>query len=80
MTPDERDRLVRVEVLAEQNAKDVATLRVQMSEINGKLDAILTTLSLSKGAYRALIIVGSVGAAVTTMLGGAFAWLMGVVK
>lgn len=70
MTPDERDRLTKIEVRVDLLEKDVQSMSKSMKEnfklTNDKLDKIADLISASKGAWKALAIVGSV----LTVLGG----------
>lgn len=71
MNAEEHERLTRVEIKVEHVERELAAQRQFIGVIDTKLDTIIATLNLSKGAYKALIIVGSVGASVVAGI----AWL-----
>lgn len=56
MSPEERDRLTRVEASAE-------TLREDMTELKADVKSILATLNQAKGGWKTLMAVGTVGGA-----------------
>lgn len=53
MTPDERDRLTRLEVEVEQ-------LTDRLKNMDGKLDQLVTAASMGKGAWWIIIKLGGV--------------------
>jgi hypothetical protein len=73
MNAEEHERLTRVEIKVEHVERELSAQRQFIGVIDTKLDTIIATLNLSKGAYKALIIVGSVGASAVAGL----AWLWG---
>ena len=78
MNAEEHERLTRVEIKVEHVERELAAQRQFIGVIDTKLDTIIATLNLSKGAYKALVIVGSVGASVMAML--AWVWSNLVLK
>jgi hypothetical protein len=73
MNAEEHERLTRVEIKVEHVERELAAQRQFIGVIDTKLDTIIATLNLSKGAYKALIVVGSIAASVMAGL----AWLYG---
>ena len=64
MTPEERDRLARLEV-------EVAGLNAWLRSIDGKLDEVRAAAHMGKGAWAVSLRLGAFIIAVC----GAFAWL-----
>lgn len=65
MTPDERDRLVRLEAESEGNRK-------WLESIDRKVDQLIAVSNMGKGAWILLLKIGGVLAA----LAGAVAWVL----
>jgi len=64
MTPEERDRLARVE-------ERVATIAGELADISGKLDRLIAAANMGKGAWWAVLRLGGLLVA----LGGALGWM-----
>ncbi len=65
MTPDERDRLAKVEVKVEAIEK-------MLSEMDGKLDTVVSAASFGRGALWAALKIG--GFAVLVIAAGGWLW------
>lgn len=65
MTPDERDRLTRLET-------EVAGMKQWLQSIDGKQDELLAAANMGKGAWWIILRIGGV----LVVLGGAAAWLI----
>ncbi len=72
MTPEERDRLTRVE-------QQMADTRTDITEIKADLKVIVATLSEAKGGWRTLMAVAAVAGATGAFLHKATA-ILGLVK
>lgn len=64
MTPDERDRLARVEV-------EIDHAKKQLADMNGKLDQLLRAAAMGQGAWWLLL---KIGGAIVLLIGAA-GWL-----
>lgn len=60
MTPEERDRLTRLEGSVAQLAKNDEHLESRIERMDGKLDRLLTAAAMGKGAWWAILKVGGV--------------------
>jgi hypothetical protein len=84
MTPEERDRLAKAETRLDQSQREIEMLRIWVEKrfltIDEKLDTIITTLNMSKGAWRTVVVMGSFGAAITSGLFGVITYLWSNVR
>ncbi|HZS84245.1 MAG TPA: hypothetical protein VFA50_15330 [Stellaceae bacterium] len=64
MTPEERDRLARVE-------ERVANIGADLAEISDKLDRLIAAANMGRGAWWAVLRLGGI----LIVLGGAFGWV-----
>jgi hypothetical protein len=64
MSPEERDRLARLEVRTEHQ-------QVQLDSIVRKLDQLLEAAAMGKGAWWAILKIGGI----MTVIGGVIAWV-----
>lgn len=71
MTPDERDRLVRLEVRLAQLTEQLGTFMTLLSENSKKLDELFGNLQMGRGMWIILIKLG----AIVTALAAAAAWM-----
>jgi len=71
MTPDERDRLTRLESSVEQLKKNDEHLEARIERMDGKLDRLLTAAAMGKGAWWMIMKVGGV----LTLIVGVAVWL-----
>ena len=71
MTPDERDRLVRLEVRLAQLTDQLGTFMTLLSENSKKLDELFGNLQMGRGMWIILIKLG----AIVTALAAAAAWM-----
>lgn len=62
MTPDERDRLAKVETKVEAIEK-------MLSEMDGKLDTVVTAASFNRGAFWAALKIGGAMVVVIAAIG-----------
>lgn len=64
MSPDERDRLTKVETVVEMQ-------RMQLNSMNQKLDQLIAAANMGKGAWWLILRIG----AVVATIAGFFAWI-----
>jgi hypothetical protein len=64
MTPEERDRLARVE-------ERVSAIGGELADISGKLDRLIAAANMGKGAWWVLLRLGGM----LVVLGGARGWM-----
>lgn len=64
MSPDERDRLTKVETVVEMQ-------RMQLNSMNQKLDQLIAAANMGKGAWWLILRIGAVVAA----LAAGIAWI-----
>jgi hypothetical protein len=70
MTPEERDRLLRLEVNAANQEKSVERMSIKVDVLDGKMDDLLRAAHMGQGAWWLILRIGAVLAAVGTA--GAF--------
>jgi hypothetical protein len=70
MTPDERDRLLRLEVNAANTEKSVERMSDKVDGLDAKMDDLLRAAHMGQGAWWLILRIGAVLTAVGTA--GAF--------
>lgn len=58
MTQDEHERLVRLEMLAQQSAKDMGRLAEQLDELSAQMRQLMTAAAMGKGAWWMAVKIG----------------------
>jgi hypothetical protein len=71
MTPDERDRLLRLEVNAANTEKSVERMSDKVDGLDSKIDDLLKAAHMGKGAWWLMLRMG----AVIVAIGTAGAWI-----
>lgn len=66
MTPDERDRLLRVELNAANQAMSAERISDKVDRLDAKVDELLKAAHMGQGAWWALLRVGAVLVAAAT--------------
>lgn len=64
MTPDERDRLSKLEAHQEGLKEDVHSLRADVRELRDDVKALRAMAENAKGGWRTLMLVGGIGTAI----------------